>query len=168
MIKNYIDKKPQIDERAFVTEGTIIVGDVRLGEYSSVWYGTVIRGDVDRVVIGKSTNIQDGCIIHCDRGIPTIIGDYVTVGHGAILHGCKIANNCLIGMGAIIMDGAKIGEYSIIGAGALIPPHKNIPPGSVVMGFPGDVVRDVTDREREDIRESAYSYVRLSGEHAED
>lgn len=167
MIKGYRGKKPSLGKGAFVADGTIIVGDVRIGEGSSIWYGTVIRGDVDRIVIGRFTNIQDGCMIHCDQGIPTIIGDYVTVGHSAVLHGCKIADNCLIGMGATVMDGVEIGEHSIIGAGALIPPYKKIPPGSVVMGFPGKIVRNTTDREREDIRKSAESYMGLSEEHSE-
>lgn len=165
IIKGYRGKRPQISSSAFIAEGTIIIGDFCMGEYSGLWYGTIARADVDRIIIGNYTNIQDNCTIHCDQGIPTVIGDYVTVGHNAVLHGCRIANNCLIGMGAIVMDGVEIGEYSIIGAGSLIPPGKNIAPGSVVMGSPGRVVRSITEREKERIRESANGYVDLAKEY---
>jgi len=168
MLKSYRGINPSINEKAFVAGGTILVGDITLGEYSSLWYGTIARADVDRIVIGSCTNIQDGCLIHCSRGFPTIIGDYISVGHGAVLHGCKIENNCLIGMGAVIMDGAEVGEYSIIGAGALITPGKKIAPGSVVMGSPGRVVRSTTDREKEEIKERADEYVKLAREHIGD
>ncbi|MGI6703462.1 MAG: gamma carbonic anhydrase family protein [Clostridia bacterium] len=164
MIKGYRGKKPQINERAFAAEDTVIIGDFSMGEYSSLWYGTIARADVDRITIGSYTNIQDGCIIHCSPGFPTVVGDYVTVGHGAVIHGCNIENNCLIGMGAVLMDGVEIGEYSIVGAGALITPGKKIPPESVVMGSPGKVVRSITDSEKEEIREHALGYVKLARE----
>jgi carbonic anhydrase/acetyltransferase-like protein (isoleucine patch superfamily) len=168
MLKSYRGINPNINEKAFVAGGTILVGDISLGEYSSLWYGTLARADVDRIVIGSYTNIQDGCLIHCSRGFPTIIGDYVSVGHGAVLHGCKIENNCLIGMGAIIMDGVEVGECSIIGARALITPGKIIAPGSVVMGSPGRVVRSITDREKEEIKKRADGYAKLAREHMGD
>lgn len=167
MRTGYRDKNPKIDGKAFVAEGAVIVGDFSMGEYSSLWYGTIARADVDRISIGSYTNIQDGCLIHCSGGVPTEIGDYVTVGHGAVLHSCTIFNNCLIGMGAIVMDGAKIGEYSIIGAGAIVTPGKEIPPGSVVMGCPGKVVREVSDDEKETIKRRALRYVELAKEYSQ-
>jgi len=166
MIKGYRGIKPRINKRAFIAEGTVITGDFSLGEYSSLWYGTIARADVDKIVIGSRTNIQDGCIIHCSGGFPTIIGDCVSVGHRALVHGCTIADNCLIGMGSIIMDGAVIGEYSIIGAGALITPGKKIPPYSVVMGSPGKVVRRTSDEEADEIKERALAYAKLAKEYS--
>ncbi len=165
VIRNYRGAVPQISKKAFVAEGTIIVGDFSMGEYSSMWYGTIARADVDSISIGCYTNIQDGCLIHCSRGFPTILGDYVSVGHGAVLHGCRIGNYCLIGMGAIIMDGAEIGDYSIIGAGALITQGMKIEAGSVVLGSPGKAVRDTTEEEKEAIKKRALRYVELAREH---
>lgn len=162
MIRGYMGKKPYIKSSAFIAEGTIIIGDACIGDCSSIWYGTVIRGDVNKIIIGSHTNIQDNCTIHCARDIPTVIGDYVTIGHGAVIHGCSIADNCLIGIGAIVMDGSEIGEHSIVGAGALITPGQKIPPCSMVVGLPGKVVRSVTDSEKEGIRRSAHGYVQLS------
>ena len=136
-----------------------------MGEYSSLWYGTIARADVNRISIGSYTNIQDGCLIHCSRDFPTIVGDYVSVGHGAILHGCKIGSCCLIGIGAVIMDGAEIGEYSIVGARTLITKGTRIEPGSVVIGSPGKTVRRITESEKEDIKNRALRYVQLAKEH---
>ena len=166
MIRDYRGAMPKISEKAYVAEGTIIVGGFSMGEYSSLWYGTIARADVDSISIGRYTNIQDGCLIHCSSGFPTVLGDYVSVGHGAVLHGCRIGNNCLIGMGAIIMDGAEIGDYSIIGMGALITQGMKIEPGSVVIGAPGKTVRDTTEEEKEDIKKRALRYVELAREHA--
>lgn len=165
MIISYGGSKPQISEKAFITEDTQVIGDFTIGEYSSLWFGTIARADVNKIRIGSHTNIQDGCLIHCSPGFPTVLGDYITVGHGVILHGCKIDNNCLIGMGATIMDGAEIGEYSIIGAGTLVTPGKKIPPNSVVIGSPGKVVRKISAQEEKAIRKTADKYVELAGEY---
>jgi carbonic anhydrase/acetyltransferase-like protein (isoleucine patch superfamily) len=166
MLIGYRGSNPRINKKAFVAEGVVITGDFSLGEYSSLWYGTIARADVDKIAIGSRTNIQDGCIIHCSGGFPTIIGDCVSVGHRALLHGCTIADNCLIGMGSIIMDGAVIGGHSIIGAGSLITPGRKIPPYSVVMGSPGKVVRRTSDKEADEIKKRALAYVGLAKEYS--
>ena len=149
---------PKVHENVFLAKGAYIIGDVTIGSHSNIWFNTVIRGDVHSITIGEYTNIQDNSTIHVVHDHPAVIEDYVTVGHGAILHACHIASNCLIGMGAIILSYAEIGENCIIGAGALITEHKKIPPNSLVIGSPGKVVRTVTREEVELIRMSALSY----------
>ncbi|CVK19860.1 Protein YrdA [Sporomusa sphaeroides DSM 2875] len=151
--------QPTIDNNVFIAEGARVIGDVSIEAHASIWFNTVLRGDVQPIRIGRYTNIQDNCTIHVWYEFPTVIGNYVTVGHGAILHGCTIASNCLIGMGAIILNYAEIGENCIIGAGALIPERKKIPPNSLVMGSPGKVIRQVSMEEIETIRQSALVYV---------
>lgn len=164
-MKKYRDKEPAVHPSAFIAEGVDIIGDFSIGECSSLWFGTVARADVNKIVIGKFTNIQDGCIIHCSGEWPTFVGDYVTVGHRAILHGCLIGNNCLIGMGAIIMDGAEIGDNVIVGAGALVTQGKKIPSNSLVLGYPAKIIREVTKEEVEYIRESALHYAEIAREY---
>ena len=149
---------PQIHENVFLANGAYIIGDVTIGSHSTIWFNTVIRGDVNKITIGHYTNIQDNSTIHVIHGHAAVIEDYVTVGHGVILHACHIASNCLIGMGAIILSYAEIGENCIIGAGTLITEHKKIPPNSLVMGSPGKVVRTVTRMEIEALRMSALNY----------
>ncbi len=152
----------------YVDPSSVVIGKVEIGSKSSIWPLVVIRGDVERISIGSNTNIQDGTIIHVSSstknqpGAPTIIGDNVTIGHRALIHGCTIENNCLIAMGAIVLDGAHIGEGSLIGAGSLVTPGTKIPPRSVVMGVPGKVVRDVRDVEYEAFIESANKYHQLA------
>jgi gamma-carbonic anhydrase len=160
MIHPFKEKQPQIDASALVVESAQIIGDVTIGEESSVWFNAVIRGDVNHILIGKHSNIQDGCVLHvARRTLPLIVGDEVTVGHNVILHACVIGSQCLIGMGAIVMDGAEIGEKSIVGAGALVTPGTKIPPGSLVVGSPARVKRELTENEIRGIRESAANYV---------
>jgi carbonic anhydrase/acetyltransferase-like protein (isoleucine patch superfamily) len=149
----------QIAPDAFVAPNAVIVGDVHVGPESSIWFGVVIRGDTSQVRIGARTNIQDGCVIHADPGFPCLIGDGVTVGHRSIVHGARVSDNVLIGMGAILMNGAVIGEDCIIGAGALITEGKEIPPRSLVLGVPAKVVRELTEEEIAGIRFSAAQYV---------
>lgn len=158
---------PQIDPSVLVCEGSYIIGDVVIGEESSVWFGAVIRGDVHSIRIGCRTSIQDGSVLHVEHynlpdrsdGHPLFIGDEVTVGHKVILHGCTIANRCLIGMGAIVMDGVEIGEDSIVGAGALVTKGKRFPPRSLILGSPAKRVRELSDAEVEEIKASALRYV---------
>ena len=138
-----------------------MVGDVTLGEESSVWYGAVLRGDINRIVIGARTNIQDGAVIHLADDFPAIVGDLVTVGHGAIVHACTIDDEVLIGMGAIILDGAEIGARSIIGANTLVTGGTKIPPGSLVIGSPGKVVTTTRVDEQETIKTWALKYVEV-------
>lgn len=160
MIHPFKENSPKIDGSAFVVESAQIIGDVVIGEESSVWFNAVIRGDVNHIQIGNYTNIQDGCVLHVARKThPLIVGDEVTVGHNVTLHACTIGSRCLIGMGAIVMDGAEIGEHSIVGAGALVTPGTKIPPGSLVLGSPAKVKRELTEDEKRGIRESAANYV---------
>lgn len=148
MIRIYKGIKPKIAATAFIEASAQVIGDVEIGEQSSVWFNCVIRGDVYHVRIGHSTNIQDGTIIHVTNGrFPTIIGNYVTVGHGVMLHGCTIKDRSLIGIGSIVLDNVVIGEESFIAAGSLVTPGTVIPPRSMVMGSPARVRREVTEDE---------------------
>ncbi|MGN1147723.1 MAG: gamma carbonic anhydrase family protein [Lachnospiraceae bacterium] len=147
-----------IHETAQIAKGAIVYGDVTLGEKSSIWYNAVVRGDDGSIRIGKYSNVQDNCTIHLDAGHKVNIGDYVTIGHGAIVHGCTIGNNCLIGMGAIILNGAVIEDNCIIGAGTLITQNKVIPANSMVIGNPGKVIRAITQEEKENVRANAVHY----------
>ncbi|KMP12681.1 acetyltransferase [Candidatus Nitromaritima sp. SCGC AAA799-A02] len=160
MILPYKDKKPQIASSAYVVESAQVIGDVVIGEESSVWFNAVVRGDVNYIRIGRRTNIQDGCILHVARNkYPLIVGDEVTVGHNVTLHACRIGSRCLIGMGTVVMDGSEIGEDCIVGAGALVTPRTLIPPRSMVLGSPAKVKRELTDKEIRSIQESANHYV---------
>lgn len=159
MLLEYKGKWPKVGERVFIGEGAIIVGDVEIGDHSSVWFNAVVRGDVDIIRIGKHTNIQDGSVLHgMLNECPVILHDYVTVGHGAMLHGCEIESHCLIGMRATILNNARVGEHSIVGAGALITEGTIIPPRSLVLGMPAKVVRSLTDAEVESIDGYARRY----------
>lgn len=159
MIKDLKNKKVKIDEKAFVAETADVMGDVEIGEGSSIWYGAVARGDMNYIKIGKYTNVQDNATVHVDTGdYPTNIGDYTTIGHNAVIHGCTIGSNCLIGMGSVILNGAVIGDNTIIGAGSLITEHAVIPANSLVMGSPGKVRREVSKEEIEVVKENAVRY----------
>ena len=151
---------PRIHASAYVLPGATVVGDVTLGEESSVWYGAVLRGDINRIVVGARTNLQDGSIVHLSDAYPALIGERVTVGHGALIHACTIDDEVLIGMGAIILDGAEIGARCIVGANALVTPDTKIPAGSMVLGSPAKVSRQLTAEEQSGIKEWAFKYVR--------
>jgi len=166
MKKSVNGRAPKIDPDAFVAGSADLIGDVRIKTSASILYQTVLRGDHNSITVGERSNVQDGTVIHCDPdeggGFPVIIGDNVSIGHGARLHGCTIGNDCLIGIGAIILDGAVIGQGSLVGAGCLITANKKIPPGSMVMGMPGKIMRDVTDQEIKMIKIAADMYVALN------
>jgi len=167
VIKPFGGKSPQVGARAWVADSAIVIGDVVLGARASIWYGAVVRGDVETIRIGADSNIQDNSVIHVDSsGFSTIVGDGVTVGHRVVLHGCTIKNGALIGIGAIVMNGAEIGEGALVAAGALVPPGAKIPPGVLAVGSPARVKRPLTDEEKADLRESARHYVELAAEHA--
>ena len=138
---------PNIDPSVFIAKGAVVLGDVSIAKDCSVWYNATIRSTESKITIDSGTNIQDNAVIHVDFSHPTIIGSHVTIGHGAIIHGCPIDDNSLIGMGAIILNGAKIGKNCIIAAGALIPQNKEIPDNSLVIGSPGKIIRQVTEEE---------------------
>lgn len=153
----------RIGDEVFIAENATLLGDVTIGDRSGVWFGAVLRGDRDRIVIGAGSNVQDNATVHGSTGFPTLIGDRVSIGHGAIIHGCTISDEVLVGMGAIVMNGAVVGEGSIIGAGAVVTEGKVIPPGSVVLGVPGKIVKEVDEAQREHIRENAKVYVEMAG-----
>lgn len=161
LIRTAAGKTPAIAPTARAAESAALIGDVTLGENVTVWYGAVLRGDVGPIRIGRGSNIQDNCTVHCTVDVPTVVGENVVVGHGAILHSCTVGDGCLIGMGSILLDGCVIGEGSVIAAGALVPPGKSIPPRSLVMGVPGRVVRQVTEEEAAATLANAARYVEL-------
>ncbi|MDA5108040.1 gamma carbonic anhydrase family protein [Brevibacillus thermoruber] len=152
------DKKPTVSPTAYIAPGANIIGDVAIDEYASVWFNAVLRGDTQGIRIGRGSNVQDGTVIHVDSRYPTVIGSDVTIGHSAIVHGCTIADRVIVGMGSIIMDGAVIGEHTIIGSGTVIPAGKTYPPGVLILGSPGKVIRDLTPEEIEKIVISAQIY----------
>jgi carbonic anhydrase/acetyltransferase-like protein (isoleucine patch superfamily) len=161
MVRTYKGLVPTVAPSAYVDASAQVIGDVHIGQESSVWMNAVVRGDVNHIRIGARTNIQDGVVVHVmrDPSHPTILGDDITVGHGAIVHGCTIGNACLIGMGAILLNGVQVGEGSIVAAGTLLPEGAVVPPRSLVMGSPGKVRRSITDEEFEFILQSAQNYV---------
>ncbi len=162
MIRPFRGIWPRIAETAFIEESARVIGDVEIGEHSSVWFHTVIRGDVHFIRIGRYTNIQDGTIVHVtEERFPVIIGDRVTIGHRAIVHGCTIEEDCLIGMGAILLDGVVVGKGSLVAAGALVREGTHVPPGSLVAGVPARIVREVTPSERERIERGWRGYCEL-------
>lgn len=165
MIKSFRDKNPMIHEHCFIAETANVIGDIVIGENSSIWYNVVIRADVNSVRIGKNTNIQDNSVIHNSDDFPTIIGDDVTVGHNAIVHACSVGNKVLIGMGAIVLDGAEIGDETIIGAGSIVTYGKKIPSGVLALGSPAKVIRELTVEEKKSLIDSAEKYVKLSKDH---
>lgn len=154
-----------IDPTAFIARGAIVLGDVHLGMDASLWYNCVVRGDTAKIVIGDETNIQDLSMVHADPGYPCIVGRRVTVGHRAILHGCTVEEECLIGMGAILLNGVRVGRGSVIGAGAVLVESTIVPPGSVVLGIPGRVARQVDEAMRERIDRSWCHYVTQAKDH---
>ena len=160
MLRSYKGKMPRIDPSVFIDCSAQVIGDVQIGEGSSVWFNCVIRADVHYVRIGRNTNIQDGSVIHVTNGrFPTVIGDCVTIGHGAMLHGCTIEGHSLIGIGAIVLDNATVGEYSIIAAGSVVPPGAIIPPRSLAIGSPAKVRREVNATEIERIDANWKNYL---------
>jgi carbonic anhydrase/acetyltransferase-like protein (isoleucine patch superfamily) len=150
----------------FKADNATVTGNVTMGNRVGIWFGAVIRADKDRIVIGNRSNIQDNCVVHTTTGHPVLIGDDVSVGHGAILHGCTIKNQVLVGMGAIVLNGAVVGEGSVIGAGAVVTEGMNVPPGSVVVGIPGKIIKQATEEQQKHILANATSYVELAGEYA--
>jgi len=158
-------KMPKVHKHSFIASSADIIGNVSIGEYSNIWFGTVLRGDMDYISIGEYTNIQDNCTVHNDDDYSVNIGDYVTIGHNAVIHGCKISSYTLIGMGSTILNGAEIGEYTIIGAGSLVTQGKKIPSGVLCMGVPAKVIRELTMEEKESLKKSAEHYVELSNKY---
>jgi carbonic anhydrase/acetyltransferase-like protein (isoleucine patch superfamily) len=167
MLIPYAGKTPKVDDSVFIAPGAYLIGDVTIGKESTVWFNAVLRGDEGPITIGEKCSIQDNVTIHLYEGHPTTIGDGVTVGHNAILHGCKIGNNCVIGMGSTILDDAEIGDECIIGANTLVTGGKKIPPRSLVVGSPAKVVRELSDKDFELIQSSIDVYVEKGKEYKE-
>jgi len=161
MILNFEEKKPIISEEAFVAKNATVIGEVVIGKCSSIWYNVVLRGDVAPISIENNTSVQDGSIVHCDVGVPTVIGNNVTIGHNVMLHACKIGDNSLIGIGAIVLNGVEVGEGAIVGAGAIVTPRTKIPPFTMALGVPAKVVRNLSEEEIENLKKHALDYVEL-------
>lgn len=157
--------RPRVDADAFIAPGAVVVGDVRLARESSVWYGCVLRGDIEPIEVGEQTNLQDLTVVHVDRDYPTRIGPRVGVGHRCLLHGCVIEENCLIGMGSIVLSGAVVESGSVVAAGALVTEGMRVPAGSLVMGVPARVVRPVGDELRQRIEHTWADYVKMARAH---
>ena len=159
MIYNFNNISPKLDKDSWFAPNSVLIGNVTLKKDANIWFNATLRGDVEPITIGEGSNIQDGSVIHTDPGCPTIVGNGVTVGHMVMLHGCEIADDCLIGIGSTILNKTKIGKNCIIGANALVTENKVIPERSLVLGSPGRVIRQVTDEEVEHIKENARDYV---------
>ncbi|OOM74281.1 2,3,4,5-tetrahydropyridine-2,6-dicarboxylate N-acetyltransferase [Clostridium puniceum] len=162
MIINFMDKKPTVQEDVYISGTSVIIGDVTLKRNTNVWFGAVLRGDVASIIIGENTNVQENAIIHVDENEHVEVGEGCTIGHGAIIHGCKIGNNTLIGMGAIILNGAQIGNNTIVGAGSLVTQNKKFEDGVLILGNPAKVVRNLTEEEIKNNKKSCLGYIELS------
>jgi len=160
-VKRRLKTKPIVGKNVYIADSADIIGEVELADDSSIWFNVVLRGDVEKISIGKCSNVQDGTVIHTTLDkYPTTIGDYVTIGHNAMLHGCTIKNNVLVGIGAIVLDNSVVGENTIIAAGSLIPPGKVFPPNSLLMGSPAKVAKTLSDEEIQSIRNYADRYLK--------
>lgn len=164
MIKGFEGIKPTINDSVFVAETADIIGDVIVEKNANIWYKAVLRGDDSKIIVGENSNVQDGTIVHCGYDEPTIIGKNVTIGHAAVIHGCKIGDYSLIGMGSIVLDNAEIGELTMVGAGSLVT-GKKFPPGVLLLGSPAKVARELTDEEKESLKQSALHYVEMGRKH---
>ena len=158
-LDRFLRKTPKLGRDVYLARTAVVLGDVTLGDHSSVWYNAVLRGDINRIEVGDFSNVQDNAVLHLADDYPCILGRYVTVGHSAIVHACVVEDECLVGMGATILDGAVIGAQSIVGANALVTQGMVVPPGSMVLGSPAKVVRKLTEAERESLKGWAQKYV---------
>jgi carbonic anhydrase/acetyltransferase-like protein (isoleucine patch superfamily) len=158
-LDTFLRKEPRLGKGVYIARTAVVLGDVTLGAHSSVWYGAVLRGDINRIVVGHHTNIQDNAVLHLSDVLPCVLGNWVTVGHSAVLHACKVGDEVLVGMGAVVLDGAVIGKQSLIGARALVTQGMKIPPGSLVLGAPAKIIRALTEKERAGLKWWAEHYV---------
>lgn len=165
LIADVAGRTPRLDPAAFTAPTSVVLGDVTMAAGASVWYHAVLRGDCESISIGEGSNVQDNCTVHADPGFPAVIGEGVTVGHNAVLHGCVVEDDVLVGMGATVLNGAHIGSGSLVAAGALVPQGMRVPAGSLVAGVPARVRRELTAEERETVRANAAHYVRLADSH---
>ncbi|MDH6114934.1 carbonic anhydrase/acetyltransferase-like protein (isoleucine patch superfamily) [Kitasatospora sp. MAP12-15] len=167
LIAEVFGRVPAIDPTAFVAPGAVVVGSVTLGAGASVWYGAVLRGDAESITVGAGSNIQDNCTVHSDLGYPAVLGERISVGHNAVLHGCVVEDDVLIGMSATVLNGARIGAGSLVAAGAVVPQGMQVPPGSLVAGVPAKVKRELSEEERASIKANGEGYLLLAGGHRE-
>lgn len=158
-LDTFLRKEPVLGRDVYLASTAVVLGDVTLGDHSSVWYGAVLRGDINRIVVGHHSNVQDNAVLHLADDFPCVIGNWVTIGHSAVVHACTIGDECLIGIGATVLDGAVIGEQSLVGAGAVVTPGTVIPPGSMVLGAPAKVKRALTPEDRAGLKHWAEKYV---------
>ena len=165
VLRRFRDRIPDIHPTAFVAEGAVVVGDVKIGPESSVWYGCVLRGDVSRIEIGARTNIQDGSVVHLGDDHPAVLGDDIVVGHRAVVHGCSVQDGCLVGIGATILNGAEIGAGSIVGSHALVTEDTKVPAHTLVLGVPAKVARELGEASAEFVRDVARKYTNLAHDH---
>lgn len=159
------DRRPEIDPEAWLAPHSVISGSVRIGAGSSVWYGASVRGDSEQITLGERVNLQDNVVVHADAGFPTTVADDVSVGHGAVLHGCSVGGGTIVGMGAVVMNGAVVGESCLVAAGAVVLEGTQVPPGSLVAGVPAKVRRQLTDEERAGLRDGIGHYPGLAALH---
>ena len=164
-LRKYLQKTPSLGEFCWTAPNAKLIGDVRIGSFSSVWYGCVLRADINFIDIGSYTNLQDGVIGHLSDDYPLLIGNHVTVGHGAVIHACEIEDECLIGMNSTVLDGAKIGKQSIIAAGTVVPAGMSVPEGSLVAGVPGEIKKQLSLVKREKIKDWSLKYVEVTKAH---
>ncbi|MFF9624093.1 gamma carbonic anhydrase family protein [Streptomyces griseosporeus] len=167
LIRGIGGREPKIDENTFVAPTASVIGDVTLAEGASVWYGAVLRGDVERISVGAQSNVQDNCTLHADPGFPVTVGERVSIGHNAVVHGATVEDDCLIGMGATVLNGAVIGAGSLVAAQALVPQGMVVPPGSLVAGVPAKVRRELTEEERQGVTLNGTMYAELGKAHRE-
>ncbi|MEV7602031.1 gamma carbonic anhydrase family protein [Kitasatospora sp. NPDC089797] len=160
-------KAPVVDPSAFLAPGAVVIGDVTVGAGASIWYGAVLRGDAESISVGAGSNIQDNCTLHADPGFPLVVGERISVGHNAVLHGCTVEDDVLVGMSATILNGARIGAGSLVAAGAVVTQGTDVPPGSLVAGVPAKVRRELTEEERAGIKANGEGYRLLAGAHQE-
>ncbi|MDX3097952.1 gamma carbonic anhydrase family protein [Streptomyces sp. ME01-24h] len=165
LIADVAGRTPRLDPAAFTAPTSVVLGDVTMAAGASVWYHTVLRGDCESISVGGGSNVQDNATVHADPGFPAVIGAGVTVGHNAVLHGCVVEDDVLVGMGATVLNGAHVGAGSLVAAGALVPQGMRVPPGSLVAGVPAKVRRELTAQEREMVRVNAEHYLRLAETH---
>jgi carbonic anhydrase/acetyltransferase-like protein (isoleucine patch superfamily) len=161
-LAEFLRKQPRLGAGVYIACGAVVLGDVTLGEGASVWYNAVVRGDINRIVVGHHTNVQDNAVLHLADELPCLVGNFVTIGHAAILHACTVRDEVLVGMGSTVLDGAIIGEQSIIGARTLVPQGMEVPPGSLVLGLPGKIVRSLAVDERSALKGWAEKYARYA------
>lgn len=159
--EQYKNMKPTISPSAKIFDSAVLSGDITVSDHVNIWFNASLRGDMAPIFIGENTNIQDNAVVHTNTNLPTHIGKNVTVGHGAIIHACTVHDNCLIGMGSILLDGCVIGEGTLVGAGALVPPGKHVPPGVLVVGNPMKIVRELKDTEKEAMAKNKDYYIQL-------